>query len=104
MIVNETRDIVADVEDEPNRSESRDAVKINLHEVSHDVSIEKSHGNSEFRFAIAELQLGFRPQLAVIPSMARNLWIIGFAGERQYSEMFRFAQHDSKIKAQTISS
>ncbi len=43
MVVNETRDIVADVEDEPDRGESGDAVKINLHEVSNDVSIEKSH-------------------------------------------------------------
>jgi hypothetical protein len=43
MVVNETRDIVADVEDEPDRGESRDAVKINLHEVSNDVPIEKSH-------------------------------------------------------------
>ena len=43
MIVNETRDIVADVEDQPDRSETGDAVKINLHEVSNDVSVEKSH-------------------------------------------------------------
>ena len=43
MVVNETRDIVADVEDEPDRGESRDAVKINLHEVSNHVSIKKSH-------------------------------------------------------------
>jgi hypothetical protein len=56
MIVNETGDVVADVKDEPDRGESRDAVKINLHKVSNDVSVEKSHGSSEFRFAIAELQ------------------------------------------------
>jgi hypothetical protein len=43
MVVNETRNIVADVEDEPDRGEPGDAVKINLHEVSNDVSIEKSH-------------------------------------------------------------
>ncbi len=43
MIVNEIGDVVADVKDEPDRGESRDAVKINLHEVSNDVSIEKSH-------------------------------------------------------------
>ena len=43
MIVNETGDVVADVKDEPDRGESRDAVKINLQEVSNDVSIEKSH-------------------------------------------------------------
>ena len=60
MVVNETRDIVADVEDEPYRDESGYAVKINLHEVSNDVSIEKSHWSSEFRFTIAELQYHFR--------------------------------------------
>jgi hypothetical protein len=43
MIVNETGDVVADVEDEPDRGESRDAVKINLHEVSNDIAIKKSH-------------------------------------------------------------
>ena len=43
MVINETGDIVADVEYEPDRGKSRDAVKINLHEVSNDVSIEKSH-------------------------------------------------------------
>jgi hypothetical protein len=47
MVVNETRDIVADVEDEPDRNESRDAVKINLHEISNDVPIEKSHCDLE---------------------------------------------------------
>jgi len=60
MVVNETRDIVADVEDEPDLGESCDAVKINLQEVSNDVSIEKSHWSSEFRFAIGELQHHFR--------------------------------------------
>jgi len=47
MIVNETGDVVADVKDEPDRGEPRDAVKINLHEVSNDVSIEKSHCDLE---------------------------------------------------------
>jgi len=47
MIVNETGDVVADVKDEPDRGESRDAVKINLNEVSNDVSIEKSHRDSK---------------------------------------------------------
>ncbi len=40
--------------------ESGDAVQINLHKVSNDVSIEKFHWSSEFRFAIAELQYHFR--------------------------------------------
>ena len=52
MVVNETRDIVADVEDEPDRGESRDAVEINLHEVSNDVSVEKSHWSSKFRLRL----------------------------------------------------
>ena len=56
MIVNETRDIVADVEDKPDRDESGDAVKVHLHEISNDVPIQNSHLSSEFRFAIAELQ------------------------------------------------
>ena len=56
MVVNETRDIVADVEDEPDRDKSGDAVEVNLQEISNDVSIEKSHWIFEFRFAIAELQ------------------------------------------------
>jgi hypothetical protein len=43
VVVNKTRDIVADVEDQPDRGEPGNAVKINLHEVSNDVSIEKSH-------------------------------------------------------------
>jgi len=47
MVVNETGDIVADIENQLDRGESRDAVKINLHEVSNDVSIEKSHCDLE---------------------------------------------------------
>ena len=43
MVINETRDVVTDIKDEPDRDESGNAVKINLHEVSNDVSIEKSH-------------------------------------------------------------
>jgi hypothetical protein len=60
VVINEIRDIVAYVEDEPYRDKSGYAVKINLHEVSNDVSIEKSHWSSEFRFTIAELQYHFR--------------------------------------------
>ena len=56
MAINEIGDVVANIEDEPDRSESCDAIKINLHKVSNDVSVEKSHWSSEFRFAIAELQ------------------------------------------------
>ena len=57
MVVNETRDIVADVEDEPDRGESRDAVKINLHEVSNDVPIKKSHCDLKMFYVISLLKL-----------------------------------------------
>ena len=63
MFINEGRNIVADVEDELDRDESGDAVKINLHEISNDITIQKSHRNFEFRFAIAELQYEFRSGL-----------------------------------------
>jgi hypothetical protein len=43
VVINEIRDIVADVEDQPDRGEPGDAVQINLRKVSNDVSIEKSH-------------------------------------------------------------
>ncbi len=56
MVVNEIRDIVADVEDEPDRDESGDAVKINLQEVSNDVSIEKSHCDLKSSIVISLLE------------------------------------------------
>jgi uncharacterized OB-fold protein len=43
VFVDERRNIVAHIEDEPDRDESGDAVKINLQEIASDVSIEKSH-------------------------------------------------------------
>ena len=48
MVINETRDVVTDVEDEPDRGETCDAIKINLHEVSNDVSVEESHCDKMF--------------------------------------------------------
>src|SRR6266404_2597562 len=39
MVVNETRDIIADVENEPDGNESGDAVKVNLQEIPNDISI-----------------------------------------------------------------
>ena len=45
MVVNETRDIIADVENEPDGNESGDAVKVNLQEIPNDVSIKKSHSD-----------------------------------------------------------
>jgi hypothetical protein len=59
MFIDEGRNIVADIEDEPDRDESGDAVKVNLHEVPNDITIHESHGIFEFRFAIAELQYEF---------------------------------------------
>jgi hypothetical protein len=56
MLVDEHRDIVADIEDEPDRDESGDAVTVNLQKIPNNVSIEKSHWIFEFRFAISELQ------------------------------------------------
>ena len=52
MLVDEHRDIVADIEDEPDRDEAGDAVTVNLQEIPNDVSIEKFHSkisNFEFR-------------------------------------------------------
>jgi hypothetical protein len=43
VVVNETRDIVADVENQPNRDEAGDAVQVDLREIANDVSVEKSH-------------------------------------------------------------
>jgi len=63
VLINEGRNIVADIEDEPDLDESGDAVKINLREISNNITVQKSHGILEFRFAIAELQYEFRSDL-----------------------------------------
>src|SRR5207237_6578044 len=56
MLIDEDRDIVADIEDEPNRDEAGDAVTVSLQEIPNYVSIEKYHWIFQFRFAIGELQ------------------------------------------------
>src|SRR5206468_1764983 len=56
VLVDERRDIVADIKDKPDGDEAGNAVKVNLQEVPNDVSIEKLHLIFEFRFEIAELQ------------------------------------------------
>ena len=56
MLVDKGRNVVADVEDEPDRDKARDAVKIDLQKIANDVAIEESHGNFEFRISICELQ------------------------------------------------
>jgi hypothetical protein len=48
MFVDEGGNIVADVEDEPDRNEAGNAVKVNLQEIANDVSIEKPHCDLEW--------------------------------------------------------
>ena len=43
MVIDERRNIVAHIENEPDRDESGDAVKIDLQEIANDISVEKSH-------------------------------------------------------------
>jgi hypothetical protein len=73
MLVDEHRDIVADIEDEPDGDEAGDAVTVNLQEISNNVSIEKSHWIAEFQLLSSDLQHDFGHQATVIPSDARNL-------------------------------
>jgi len=56
VLVDERRDIVADIEDKPDGDKAGNAVKVNLQEVPNDVSVKESHAILEFRFAIDELQ------------------------------------------------
>ena len=54
-LVQKRRDIVADIEDEPDRDETRDAVEIGLEKIAQDIAIKQSHEefwNLESRFAI----------------------------------------------------
>jgi hypothetical protein len=73
MFVNKGRNVVAHVEDEPDRDESGDAVNVNLQEIASDVSIKESHGIAEFQLPSCDLQHDFSHQATVIPSEARNL-------------------------------
>ena len=50
MLVDKGRNVVADIEDEPDRDETGDAVKISLQKIANDVAIEESH--REFEVAI----------------------------------------------------
>jgi hypothetical protein len=43
-LVDKCRNIVADIENEPDRDKARDAVQVNLQEIAEDVAIEDSHG------------------------------------------------------------
>ena len=52
---------VADIEDEPDRDESRDAVEVGLQKITQDVAIEQSH--EEFRNLICDLRFAGSAQL-----------------------------------------
>jgi hypothetical protein len=54
VFVNKRRNIVAHVEDQPDRDESGNAVKVNLQEIASDVSIEDSH--CDFRISARRLR------------------------------------------------
>ena len=44
VLVDKGRNVVADIENEPDRDKARDAVQVNLQEIAEDVAIEDSHG------------------------------------------------------------
>jgi hypothetical protein len=44
VLVDKGRNIVADIEDEPDRDKARDAVKIHLQKIANNVAIDESHG------------------------------------------------------------
>jgi hypothetical protein len=43
-LIDKCRNVVANIENEPDRDKARDAVQINLQEIAEDVAIEESHG------------------------------------------------------------
>ena len=45
LLVDESGDVVADIEDEPDRNETGDAVDVDLQKISDDVAVEQFHGN-----------------------------------------------------------
>ena len=47
VLVDKGRDIVADVENEPDRDETGDAIKIGLQKVANNVAIQQSHEISD---------------------------------------------------------
>ena len=54
-LVEKGRDVVAYVEDEPDRDETGDAVQIGLEKLFHHVAIEPSHEDFEFGISICDL-------------------------------------------------
>src|ERR1051325_221089 len=96
MVVNETGDIVADIEDEPDRGESRNAVKINLHEVSNDVPIEKFHWNNHGRDACGVNFGSAASNLKIHDARIDSVVILRVATDltNSFSVAKTFAQHD----------
>jgi hypothetical protein len=44
VLIDKCRNVVADIENEPDRDKARDAVQVDLQEIADDVAIEDSHG------------------------------------------------------------
>jgi hypothetical protein len=85
MFLDKGRNVIADVEDEPDGDKTSDTVEINLQEIAKNVTIEQSHRD----FQISARDLGFTNchlghQMApVIRSEARNLLSFALARSRQ---------------------
>jgi hypothetical protein len=56
VFLDKGRNVVADIEDEPDRDKTSDAVEIDLQKIANDITIEESHEIFEFRFAFRQLQ------------------------------------------------
>ncbi len=59
MLVEKGRDIVADVEDQPDGDEAGDAIEIGLQKIPQDIAIEESHKICEFRISNCDLNYRF---------------------------------------------
>src|SRR4030095_10721767 len=55
VLIDKGRNVIAYVENEPDRDKSRDTVKIDLKEIANDISIEKLH--QKFRISNFEFQI-----------------------------------------------
>ena len=56
MFVDEGRNVVAHVEDEPDGEKAGDAVKIDLQKIANDVAVQESQWNCGFRISDCGLQ------------------------------------------------
>jgi hypothetical protein len=59
MLVEKGRNVVADIENEPDGDKTCDAVKVDLQEITNDVAIQESH--RDFRMSICELRITITP-------------------------------------------